>query len=154
MSKSLNGRTKTCNYVCALLTLCLLILQFTPFWHYGSDSISINGYVWLEPGNTEIASWFASQLGSAININSVVITSVLVLLLGVAGVVLCIMKSDISFISLLPAVSALSGIYAFAFKPEFRLGSTWILQLVLCIAILAMAVITVIAGNKENIGGK
>ena len=108
MSKSLNGRTKTCNYVCALLTLCLLILQFTPFWHYGSDSISINGYVWLEPGNTEIANWFTSQLGSAININSVVITSVLVLLLGVAGVVLCIMKSEIILEVMLLEISVTS----------------------------------------------
>ena len=148
------SKTKLFNYVCALLTLVLLVLQFTPFWNYNGQTASINGFVWLNPQGAEINNWFTSQLGTAVNVNSVVITSVLVLLLGVAGVVLCVMKSDIGLMALLPAASALSGIYAFALKPVFRLGSTWIVQLVLCIAILAMAIITVIVGNKENIGGK
>lgn len=150
MLKSLDGRTKLCNYVCALLTLCLLIFQFTPFWNFGSDSLSINGYVWLDTSNTEIANWFTSQLGSAVNINSIVLTSVLVLLFGAAGLVLCLMKSDIGLVALLPAVSALSGIYAFVLKPVFRLGSTWIIQLIICIAILAFAVMAIVFGRQKN----
>ena len=144
------SKTKVFNYVCAGLTLILLVLQFTPFWNYNGQTASINGFVWLNPQGPEINSWFASQLGAAVNVNSVVITSVLVLLLGAAGVVLCIMKSDIGLMALLPAAASLSGIYAFALKPVFRLGSTWIIQLVLCIAILAVAIFTVVNSLKKE----
>ena len=144
------SKTKVFNYVCAGLTLILLVLQFTPFWNYNGQTASINGFVWLNPQGTEINSWFASQLGAAVNVNSVVITSVLVLLLGAAGVVLCVMKSDIGLMALLPAAASLSGIYAFALKPVFRLGSTWIIQLVLCIAILAVAIFTVVNSLKKE----
>lgn len=150
MTKSFYGRTKLCNYLCAVLTLCLLILQFTPFWRFGENSISINGYVWLDCSNSEIANWFSSQLGSAPNINSIVITAVLVLLLGIAGVVLCIMKSNVGFAALLPAAASLSALYAFAFKPVFRLGSTWLIQLLICILILAAAAMSVIFGLQKN----
>lgn len=150
MLKSFTGRTRLCNVVCALLTLCLVVLQFTPFWHYGNESKSINGYVWLDCQNAEIANWFTSQLGSSVNVNSIVLTSVLVLLLGVAGVILCFYKSDIGLVSLFSAASALCGIYAFALKPVFRLGSTWIIQLILCIAILIVAIMAVIYGFRKN----
>ncbi len=85
MLKSFTGRTRLCNMVCALLTLCFLVLQFTPFWHYGKESMSINGYVWLDFQNTEIANWFTSQLGGPVNFNSILLTSILILLLGVCG---------------------------------------------------------------------
>lgn len=150
MLKSFNGRTKLCNYVCAFLTLCLLILQFTPFWQIGGDSLSINGYVWMDCSNTEIASWFNSQLDTPFNINSVVITAVLVLLFSAIGTVICVIKPHVGFSALLPVAAALSGIYAFLFKPEFRLGSTWIIQLVLCIAILITAAGAIIFGIKRN----
>ena len=150
MLKSFTGKTRLCNVLCALLTLCLMVLQFTPFWHYGSESKSINGYVWLDCQNSEIASWFTSQLGSAVNINSLVITAVLVLLLGVGGIILCFYKSDVGLVALLPAASSLCALYAFAFKPAFRLGSTWITQLILCIAILIFAVMAVVYGFKKN----
>lgn len=150
MLKSFNSRTKLCNYVCAALTLCLLILQFTPFWHIGEDSYSINRYVWLECNNDEIASWFSSQLGTSVNINSIVISSVLILLLGVGGVVLCIMKSNVGLTALLPAFCSIVGIITFMNKPVFRLGSTWVIQLILCIAILAFAIMTLIFGYKKS----
>ena len=150
MLKTIEGRTKVFNYVCAGLTLILLVLQFTPFWNYNGQSASINGYVWLKPQDTTILSWFTSQLGTSVNVNSVVISSVLILLLGAAGVILCVMKSHISLIALLPASASLCGIYAFALKPVFRLGSTWIIQLVLCIAILAAAILTIAGSFKKE----
>ena len=150
MLKTFNEKTKFCNYLCAALTLCLLVLQFTPFWHFGSDSLSINGYVWLDPGNASIASWFSSQLGYDPNTNSIVISAVLILLLGAAGIAACIIKSNIGAAAVLPALSALSAIYAFVFKPVFRLGSTWILQLALSIAIIAVAVMAVMFELKKN----
>lgn len=150
MLKSFKVKTRVCNVVCALLALCLLILQFTPFWDYGSGSMSISGYVWLDCSNTEIASWFSTQLGSESNINSIVITAVLVLLLGAASVIVCLIKSDIGLASLLPAATSLCALYAFAFKPVFRLGSTWIIQLVLSVVMLVFAVMAIVYGFKKN----
>lgn len=150
MLKTRLNRTMVFNYVCALLTLALLVLQFTPFWHYNGKSASINGYVWLNPQDNEIKDWFAAQLGTAQNVNSIVISSVLVLLFGVVGMVLCVRKSKLSLMTVLPAVASLSGIYAFIFKPVFRLGSTWIIQFVLCLAILIIAVLSITYSFNTN----
>lgn len=150
MLKTRLNRTMVFNYVCALLTLALLVLQFTPFWHYNGKSASINGYVWLYPQDTELMGWFTSQLGTTQNVNSIVISSVLVLLFGAVGTVLCVIKSNIGLIALLPAAASLSCIYAFAAKPVFRLGSTWSIQLVICLAILAAAVMTIKVSIKHE----
>lgn len=150
MLKSLSGRTKLWNYVCVFFTLCLLILQFVPFWHFGTDSMSIGSYVWLDCDNPEMARWFSAQLGAAPKINSIVISSVPLLLLGVLGIIFCIIKPNTGFATLLPAASALFGLYGFAFEPAFRLGSTWIVQLILCLLMLASAVMAMMYGTKSR----
>lgn len=150
MLKSFKGKTRLCNVVCAFLTLCLVILQFTPFWNFGDETRSINGYVWCDSGNTEIVDWFGAQLGVEPGIGSILSTSILVLFLGVAGIVACIIKSDTGFAALLPAATSLSALYAFMFKPVFRLGSTWVIQAALSIAILVFAVMAFICGLKKN----
>lgn len=150
MLKSLSGRTKLCNYACALFTLCLLILQFTPFWHFGDESLSISGYVWLDCDNTGIASWFSSQLGAVPNINSIVLSAVPLLVLGVIGFIVCLIKPRSGFVSLLSAIAALFGLYGYIFEPAFRLGSTWVLQLILCIAIIVATVMAIMYSNKQK----
>ena len=143
MLKSFNFRTKLYNYMCALLTFCLLIFQFTPFWNINGKSLSISRYIWIDCSNDEFTNWFSSQLGTNFNVSSIVAPAVLTLIFGAVGVFLCIFKSKNSIMTILPAVSALSGLYAFIFKPAFRLGSTWIIQLIICIAILALTAVAI-----------
>lgn len=150
MSKYFKSKTGACNIVCAILTLCLLILQFAPFWNYGSGSLSINGYVWLDSDNTKIASWFNSQLGYEPGINAIVVITILVLVLGAASIIACIMKADNRLASFLSAATSISALYAFVFEPVFRLGSTWVIQLILSILTLIFAVMAIVCGSKRN----
>lgn len=148
--KSVIGRTKLYQRIGAFLTLCLMALQFTPFWKFNGQSLSINKYVWLDCSNSEIESWFAAQLGSSPGINSFVITAVLVLVLGVAGIILYLVKPNSGLGAVCSAASALSAIYAFAFKPAFRLGETWVLQLILSVVIVAVAAALLVLWHKSR----
>lgn len=137
--KSVIGKAKLYQRISAFFTLCLTILQFTPFWKLDGYSLSINKYVWIECNNSEIESWFSSQLGNATNINSFVITAVLVLVFSVIGILLFLTKPNSSLGAVCSVIAALSAIYAFAFKPAFRLGETWVLQLILSVVIIVIS---------------
>lgn len=149
MLKAYFTKERICNYICALLTLCLLICQFIPFWNYGSDSLSINGYVWLDSANTEIASYFTQELGSAPNLNSIAAVAATTLLFGVIGIALCLIKSGSAFPALVPSIAALCSLCGFIFLPCFRLGSTWILQIVLAILIIVSCVLAIVFGHRD-----
>lgn len=150
MLQSLRGKIRFLNFVNMALVSCLLILQFTPFWHYSGKTTTINGYVWLNPGDTEITKWFASQLGTTPEINSIVMSSVLILLSGIVSVILCIKFSKVGQIAIAPAICGIVRLYTYLAKPVFKLGSNWWLHLILSIAILLIAITTLVLHYKTS----
>lgn len=150
MFKTLTGRIKFFNVICAVLMLCLLILQFTPFWSYNGKTASISGYVWMPNDHSDLTSWFSAQLGSTVEIENVINVPILLLVLGAAGVIFCLAKSRSPIAALLPAACGIVGIYGCIAKPVFRLGTNWWIYLLLCIAMLAVAVVTIVFGFKER----
>ena len=49
MIKNFNNYKQTCNIICAVLTLVLIVLMFMPFWVIPEQEIdaSISGYLWF-----------------------------------------------------------------------------------------------------------
>lgn len=165
MFQSMRGKTKLCNYVCALLALVLLVFQFTPFWSFIDDegkekTASINGFVWLNPDESALVDDFSKALNpdlmpitKDVKITSVVtmvISCVAILLLCIFSIIFCIKKARNGAIATVPGLAALAGILTFALNPAYRLGTTWIVQLIVCVLLLAAAVVTFIIGSKAN----
>ena len=164
MFQSMRGKTKLGNYICAALALVLLIFQFAPFWSYTKDGVdesaSINEFVWLTPKEDVLIGEFAKltdpnigRVTKDVRIDVVVpmvVSCVAILLLGIFSVIFCIKKGRNGLIAIVPGLAALAGILTFIFNPVFRLGSTWIVQLIICVVLLIAAVITFMIGSKAN----
>ena len=164
MFQSMRGKTKLCNYICAALALVLLVFQFTPFWSFMDEgkakTASINGFVWLNPDEGELVDRFAKLLNPDLmpitkdvkitSVVTVVISCVAILLLSIFSVIFCIKKARNGSIAVVPGLAALAGILTFALNPVYRDGSTWIVQLIICVLLLAAAVVAFMIGSKAN----
>lgn len=144
--------TKIMNIVCTVLALVLLVMQFTPFWYMGEETepVSIGGYVWFPSDHGEVTSYLQEQVSSDFKINDVIAMPILVLLLSAASIVVCLWQMNNPLVGLLPIACGLSGVWGFLAQPAFRLGSTWGFQLVLCIALLALGIVTLVMGLKKE----
>lgn len=92
VSKSL----KLLNRLSALLMVVMLILQFTPFWHFGesgAQTASISSYVWFPDNHTDLNAYLKT-VEEGHWVNSIVIVAVPMLLLCAIGTVLCLRASD------------------------------------------------------------
>lgn len=136
------------NYLSALVMAVIVVMLFTPFWHFGegeaAQAVSINSYVWFPSDNTQVESYFQEALGEKPDINSVIVAPILLLVFGVLGALVCIMKADQPFAAIFPAFVGIAGIWGFATVPALRLGGAWGIILALCIALVCLGVWTVI----------
>lgn len=135
-------KQRAINLCCAALMILLMILQFTPFWHYGDPqtSTSIQGYVWFPSENSKLDGYIQAETGNAdFSINNVLTMPILELILCAIGIVLCIAKSESSLIGLLPAAAGLVGTFGYLTNPAFHLDSGWVLHMLLCLIMLILS---------------
>lgn len=141
------------NLVSAALLIVLLVLQFTPFWHFDGEteqSSSIQSYVWFPDDHKELDSYLTEACGENYSLNSIVAMPVLVLALGAVGVVLCAVKSNRWQVSMLPAACGLVGAWGYLSRAAYHLGSGWGFHLVLCIAVTILAAAAIALGLRET----
>ena len=143
MSFVSHKHTSLLHVCCAALMALLLVLQFLPFWSCETQTVSILGYICepLEFGDITVA------IGDAVPdfvVNNIVLQPVLIFLLSLAGTVCCLIWRKNPLTALIPAACGLIGIWSFSTNPALQLGSNWGLHLLVCILILAAAVISVI----------
>lgn len=144
------NKTKICNYLCIAMMAILLILQFTPFWSYDGGNASIQSYIWFPDNYKPLTEMLQTEFGKDYNVAKIVFPMVAILLTTAAGIVLSIVKSDNPAVKIIPIAGTLIGIYGFLSKPDLRLGSTWVIQLVLCIAVIVSAALTIFFNIKEE----
>lgn len=147
MSKEVSfKRTRLGAIVCAVLMLAVLVLQFTPYWHIGEgeeqQDVSIGAYVWFPTDHKEVDTYMKEQVSSDFNISGVVGVHSLVLVLSVAGLVLCLVKPAMPVSPVLVMGSSVSGLVGCLGMKAFQLGSTWAVLLILFIAALVMGGLT------------
>ena len=149
----LSGKTPLLNRLCALLVLLLLVFQFLPLWNVGegedAQSVSMHSYIWFPEDHGEVEDYLTAQVGENYTINSVLAMPIILLVAGLISLVLCFIKAEIPAVSLAPLVCGATGVWGFLFNPAFRLGSTWVVQLILCVVLLALALITLFNGRNE-----
>ena len=138
MSPSLK---KPLNYLCLALMLVLLVLQFAPFWSVDGVGVSIGKYMWL-PLNADECTALTQQLSTQIagfEINSFVGTGLILQICFLFGPLLCLTSSDSPVSTIFPIIGSVTGLYSFLAVPVLRLGSTCMLQVLLCLALLVAA---------------
>lgn len=147
MTRKASNLTPILNVICAVLMLVLLVLQFMPFWTYGDPAtpVSIQGYIWFPGDHTGLDKALKESVSTDYSINDVLLMPILTLVLGAVGIVLCLIQSDNPFVSLLPAACGLAGTWGYLTGAAFHVGSGWEFHLILCIALLALGLISLIS---------
>lgn len=148
MLKQAIERTKKCSIICAILTLILLILHFVPYWSFEGDTLSIGGYVWLDPSNPQFAQYVLHNTGAEANVNPIIFMSVFVILFGLLGAAASFWKSHNGYVTLVADIAAIAGIIFFVSSPMLRLSFMWIIQFIICIAIIVSSILAIVFENK------
>lgn len=143
VKKSFN-RVKLIQWICVLIMLVLVGLLCAPYWHYDGQSTSVNGYVWFPSDKVALNAYFEAELGRIVFINDEITTPILLSFLGILGLVLKILCTDAPYPSMIAIPFGVIGICGYLSSDVLKLGTTWEVHLILCIAALVLGVIGVI----------
>lgn len=152
MKTNLTTRHTVLNLTCALVMLVLLVLQFMPFWTYGepAQSVSIQEYIWFPGNHTGLDKVMQATLYSDYKIDDILLMPILTLVLGAAGIVLCIFKADNPFVSLLPTACGAVSALGYLTHSAFQTGSNWTLHLLVCIILFVLGLVSLITTFKSK----
>ena len=146
MKKS--GTFKGLNLLCAVLCAVLLALQFVPFWAEEDGQVSIGGYIWFPSDHKTLDSQLSAEI-EGYAIGDVVPLAVLLLVLSAVGIVLCILRMNNALSALVPLVCGLIGTFGYLLQPAYRMGAGWQLHCLVCVAMAALAAVTLAAGLRR-----
>lgn len=146
MKKS--GTVKGLNLLCAVLCAVLLVLQFVPFWAEGDGQVSIGGYIWFPSDHKTLDSQLTAEI-EGYSIGDAVPLAVLLLVLSAVGIVLCILKMNNALSALVPLACGLVGTVGYLIQPAFRMGAGWQLHCLVCVAMAALAAVTLATGLRR-----
>lgn len=151
MKRNSTSSTRGINIVCAVLMFALLICQFVPFWNLDGETSSIGGYVWFPDDHSTFTSHFQETLNDGdFYSGSIAGINVLIMLACVAGVVFCIKNLEDFWPVVFPVACGILGLYQYLAISVFRLGNNWGIHLVICIAMLVMAIVTFIVWIRDR----
>ena len=153
MSKFFASRTSVCNVIGAVLLVVLLVLQFTPFWQYGEaqeETTSIQGYIWFPTDNSALEKHLKATVDSSHTVDSILMMPILVLVLGAVGTALCLAKADQLWAGIFPAACGAVGLWGYMTKAAFRVGSNWLLHVIVCIALIFIGIAAIYTGWKDQ----
>lgn len=146
MKKS--GTVKGLNLLCAVLCAVLLALQFVPFWAEEDGQVSISGYIWFPSDHKTLDSQLSAEI-EGYSIGGAVPMAVLMLVLSAVGIVLCILRMNNALSALVPLACGLIGTFGYLLQPAYRMGSGWQLHCLVCVAMAALAAVTLAAGLRR-----
>ncbi len=161
--------TSICNFVCAVLLIVTLAMQFQPFWtcsdcktHKDVDKeVSIAEYLWTpkhhEPIADEMTDLYRDTYGSdykdpvtgrkfKFKINYI-LPSVLTVFLGcVVGIIGCVIFHKRFFMACIPLVVGIAGIFGQLSYPALQVGQNAQTHLILSIVVTAVSAVAVVVG--------
>lgn len=148
--KKWNGNpVKVGNLLCALLMALLVVLQFVPFWNVEGEGISAMGYLGFPDDHSNLTSWLNQSVEGGFEINQIVGWVFFGTVACIVGVILCVKYREKAPAALMPVMAGILGLLYCATEPAFRMGSVWVLHLVLYILLLGLAVM-VLAAKKTT----
>ena len=156
-----NKLTKTFCIIAAVLLVGLFVLQFLPFWTVGEKTISMNGYLWLPEHNGDISAAFKGimrDLGYLPDkaaetnwINWLALWPVMQTVFILLGLGIHVKARGNGFMLLFPIACGVCGILGFTRHPILQMGSTWVIQLILSIAMIVVSVVGLVLMFKKYV---
>lgn len=139
MKKSNSART-ICYIICAVLMVALAVYQFMPFWTAGTDSVSLQGYLWFPENHKEVTNLFKAEVNPDFKVKDIVLMPLIELVIGLLGAFLCVTKTKKLWVVVCPLTCSIAGILGYL-DPVMQLGAMWQVGLVLSIGIGVAAIL-------------
>ncbi len=169
--------TSICNFVCALLLVVTLFMQFQPFWtcsdcktHKDVDKeISIAGYLatprYHEPIADEMTDLYREIYGKdykdpstgkkfKFKANDILPAMLTVLLGSVVGIVGCVLFHKRFFLAGVPLVVGVAGILGHLTYPALKVGHNAQTHLILFVVLTAVAAVSLVVGTIAAVQNK
>lgn len=143
MKHNLKKPIRILSWTCIAMLAVLLVFQFIPFWEVDGQSLSIASYIWFPVDHEDLTMQLKATIGQNYNILSIVASHATILLLGIAGVIMGIWKTDGVGAPLCALLSGIMGTCGYYGRVAYQLGSNWRLHGVVSIVLLIVAVVTV-----------
>ncbi len=136
-------------YICALLSLLLVVTQFLPFWNCSEcedSSISVSDYVWFPSDYEEFTDAMKAEnaLGKTYQLNDWVLTPVVIIVGCALSIIFCIKNSTNSTFGLFPFIAGLTGVVGYLTTPILQMGANWTLHLAAAGALLACSIVVMV----------
>lgn len=147
----MKNKDKTLSIIAMGLLVVLFVLQLLPFWSFEGNSASIQSYVWFPHNHEAINSYIASQVGGNYQINDMMIMPVLVAFATVIGVAMGAWQKMAMWVNAIPLLGGIIGVWGYFSHPALRMGSGWVLQLLVSVATVVVAVMAFVAFFKNRI---
>lgn len=139
--------------ICAALMVVLLVLQFTPFWHFmdGEEqaAVSISSYVWFPADYANVDDYLSGTIDDY-SINDMLTTPILLQVLCAAGAALCLIRAGHPLVLILPLAAGIAGTIGYLTTPALHMGGNWVLHLLISILLLAAAAAGLILNGKNS----
>ena len=133
------NKLRVCSILCAVLMLTLILCQLMPFWTVNGKTISLLEYVWFCSEHVDVGTYL-SGIDAQFSINGFVTGPIIVLVAAVVGFFGCLLKPKKIWVSIIAAICGLVGMFSYLTDAALQSGSLWALHLLLCVAVLAVAV--------------
>ncbi|MBE5811397.1 MAG: hypothetical protein E7318_10750 [Clostridiales bacterium] len=126
------------NLLCALIMLIMLVCQFLPYWNVSEGmSLSIQTYIWFPDYHKELTDTLL-PLVEQFPCNHAVTAALPVMILCLAGLIICLRKSAGRGAGILPVLAGGYGLIAYLLDPVMRAGAgLWLHIVVLALMLLA-----------------
>lgn len=158
------------NYICVLLLLAVLVMQFSPFWfcsdcktHEEDRVVSIAEYTWFpehhKPITKGMTDVYLAEYGQDYKgdngknykfaVDDVIVICAMVLIPGILGVVLCFVFAKRAIMLLLPLICGVTGTVGYLISPALKIGINYHLHVILLAVTGVVALVGAILGFKD-----
>lgn len=126
-----------------------LILQFLPYWSTPEGSVSIGSYLWFPSQNPVLTEQFQAQIRNDFALRDVdVVMPLLQFVFGLISIICCKKRGIATAICMM--IAGLAGIFLPFISPIYMLGSTWVIFLLVGIALTALSVILLVSAIRNH----
>ena len=152
--KTKKEKTKICSYISGALMICLIILQFSPFWYYDGTYSSINDFVWKNSDNIELVNYLDSIISENITadymLDKVGGVACWQIVLCMFGAGFAFIKPHIGIFSLFPLVNGIFGTYNYVNNSMLQAGRFWQVHLLVNILMIITSLFTMFVWIKKD----
>ena len=149
--KKKNNPINVFDIICAVLMLALVVCLFMPFWTVGTESISMQEYIWMPEANEAFTDYFQDAIHKDFRVNDVTLVPIFVLVSGVLGAYFCLIKRSKLGACVCTLCCGIIGMIGFLTSPAMQMGAYWQVYLALSIVVTAFGVFMAVQCIKRAI---